>query len=110
MDNIKDNQEFEKAIEQEDAVFAYFSHEKCSVCKTLKPKLSKALQEEFPLIKQVYIDIEKLPEVAGQQRVFTVPVIVVYFEGQESIRKARNVGVQELLSEINRPYKLLFED
>lgn len=108
MNNIANNQDFEKIIHSEDAVFAYFSHDKCSVCKTLKPKLCKAIEAQFPRIKQIYIDIEKLPEIAGQQRVFTVPVIIVFFNGQESIRKARNLGIQELLSEINRPYNLFF--
>lgn len=109
MKSIESFDEYKNIIDKEAAVFAYFSHDKCSVCKTLKPKLSTAIKESFPNIRQVYINTEEQPEIAGQERIFTVPVIVIYFAGQESIRKARNIGVQELINEISRPYHLLFE-
>ena len=57
----------------------------------------------------VYVDIEKTPEVAAQQSIFTVPVIVVYFDGRESYRKARNVGIDELTALVKRPYQMIFE-
>lgn len=108
MISITNLTDFSKTLESNAAVFAYFSHEKCSVCKTLKPKLSQALNDQFPLIKQVYINIEESPEIAGQHSIFTVPVVILFFEGKESLRKARNMSVQELLDYIERPYSILF--
>lgn len=109
MKTIESFEEFKQIINQKEAIFAYFSHNKCSVCKTLKPKLSVALNTNFPKLTPVYVNIKHQPKIAGQERIFAVPVIVVYFLGRESIRKARNVGVQELINEIQRPYQLLFE-
>ncbi len=99
---------FENILKEQEAVFVYFSHDKCSVCKTLKPKLEIALKEEFPKLTQIYVDIEKYPEIAGQYNIFTVPVILVFFEGKESFRKTRNVGVNEMVQLIQRPYSILF--
>jgi len=60
-------------------------------------------------MEQVYVDVEKIPDLAAQYSVFTVPVILIFFEGRETFRKARNVGVDELLNLVNRPYQLLFD-
>ncbi|HAM97238.1 MAG TPA: thioredoxin [Marinilabiliales bacterium] len=100
---------FNQLVAQSQGLLAYFSHERCNVCKTLKPKLSEEFQKQFPLMEQVYVDVEKIPDLAAQYSVFTVPVILIFFEGRETFRKARNVGVDELLNLVNRPYQLLFD-
>lgn len=108
MKTILSNQEFEKVLAEQDAVLAYFSTEICSVCKVLKPKVSEMVAASFPLMKMVFVESDKLPELAAQNRVFTAPTIIVFFAGRETIRKSRAFGVDELKSEIQRPYWLLF--
>jgi thioredoxin-like negative regulator of GroEL len=78
------------------------------VCQTLKPKVRAMLQERFPNIAYHYIDCEESKEVAAQNSIFAVPTIVVYFDGRETIRKSRFVGVAELADEMERPYDLMF--
>ncbi|HEX7583492.1 MAG TPA: thioredoxin family protein [Prolixibacteraceae bacterium] len=109
METIHTIQEFEKVLTANEAVLAYFSTEICSVCKVLKPKVTGMIAESFPLMKMVYVESDKLPELAAQNRVFTAPTVVVFFAGRETIRKSRTFGVDELKSEIQRPYSLLFE-
>jgi thioredoxin 1 len=46
---------------------------------------------------------------AAQNRVFAAPTVVVFFDGRETIRKSRAFGVDELKSEIQRPYSMMFE-
>lgn len=89
-------------------MLAYFSTETCNVCKVLKPKVAELIQASFPEIKLVYIQTDKLPEVAAQNQVFAVPTLLVYFEGREYIRKSRNIGIGELEREIDRPYSMIF--
>jgi thioredoxin-like negative regulator of GroEL len=105
---IQSFEEFLKLKEEEPALLAYFSTEACNVCKVLKPKVAELLQIEFPKIKLAYIKSDKLPEVAAQNQVFTAPTILVFFEGRESIRKSRNIGIGELHREIARPYEMIF--
>lgn len=89
-------------------MLAYFSTVECGVCKVLKPKVEEMIFREFPEIKLVYVEINQSPEIAAQNRIFTVPVVLVYFEGREFFRKSRNFGVDELRNELIRPYSLLF--
>lgn len=105
---VKSYDEFLSFIEKETAVLAYFSTNACSVCKVLKPKVEELLQAEFPNIKLLYIQSDKQPEVAAQNRVFAAPTLLVFFDGREHIRKSRNIGISELQQEISRPYSMLF--
>lgn len=102
-------QEFAAIVQKEAAVLAYFSHEKCNVCKVLKPKVEALLAEKFPKIKSIYCDTQNRPEIAAAQSVFTVPTILVWFEGKESYRFSRNLGLQELEEALSRPYALFFD-
>jgi thioredoxin 1 len=106
---VKTLEEFNKVIESNDAALFYFSHEQCNVCKVLKPKVANVLENDFPKIELFYCDTVKSPELAAQNSVFAVPTLLVYFGGRETIRKSRNVGIEELRKEIERPYQIIFE-
>jgi len=109
MESIHSITEFDLILAENDAVLAYFSTEACSVCRVLKPKVIDMVSESFPKMKMIFVESDKLPELAAQNRVFTAPTVVVFFVGRETIRKSRAFGVDELRSEIQRPYSLLFE-
>jgi len=106
--NILSINEFEDFIASNKAALVYFSNPECSVCKVLKPKVLELLLENFTQIKPAYVDCDKIKELASQNRIFTIPVIIIYFEGKESIRRTRNINLDELKSILNRPYELLF--
>lgn len=109
MHQIESNKVFNELLTENQVVLSYFSHDKCSVCKTLKPKLSEFFNKHYPKIKQVYVNIENLPELAAKHSVFTVPVVLIFIDGKETYRKARSFGIEELANLVDRPYKLIFE-
>ena len=94
-------------INSGDFRLVYISRPSCGVCKALIPKI-EAMLEDFPEIKAGYVDLDKIPEAAGKFSIFTIPGILIYIQGKESIRKARYVSVDELAGEINRYYSLLY--
>lgn len=100
--------EFEKFVRSHEAVLAYFSTTECNVCKVLKPKVGVLFEQKFPKFRLCYIETNHLPDVSAQMRIFSVPAIVIYFEGKEFLRKSRNFGINELREEVNRPYSVLF--
>lgn len=108
-EEIKNLEEFNQVTEANDAALFYFSHEQCNVCKVLKPKVAELIKDNFPKIKLFYCDTVNSPELAAQNSVFAVPTLLIYFGGRETIRKSRNVGIEELRSNIERPYQLVFE-
>ncbi|MFW5773940.1 MAG: thioredoxin family protein [Tangfeifania sp.] len=105
---IKSPDEFNQLKQDEPALLAYFSTDACNVCKVLKPKVDELVQNEFQKLKTVYVKSDVLPGIAGQHQVFTAPTILVFFDGRETIRKSRNIGLDELRREICRPYSMIF--
>jgi thiol-disulfide isomerase/thioredoxin len=105
---VNDIEEFNGFISKNPAVLAYFSTVDCNVCKVLKPKVEALFENEFPEFKLCYIETNRQPEVAAQNRIFSVPTIVIYFEGKEFVRKNRSFGIDELKKEVSRPYSILF--
>ncbi len=105
---IKSEAEYLEISGNTPASLFYFSHDDCNVCKVLKPKVFELLQEKCPKIPMYYVNIHKIPEISGQRSIFAVPTILVYLDGQEIIRKSRNIGLAELDDLIAKPYSIFF--
>ncbi len=106
---IENTNQFEEAVNKNDIVLAYFSGDICNVCKVLKPQIGDMVEKQFPKIKLLYVDIAGTPEIASQQMVFTMPTIIIYAMGKETIRKSRYIGIEELSSVLERLYKQIVE-
>ena len=100
--------EFLKISKTNIAVCFYLSTSECNVCKVLKPKVIELIESDFPNISFYYVDLNEAKEISGQLSVFSIPTILVYFEGKETIRTSRNVHLEELREQIDRYYKMIF--
>ena len=85
----------------------YFSTDTCSVCRVLKPRVARMLEEQFPRTGAGYVDTEKSPVLSGQHGVFTIPTILLFVEGKEHARFSRNISLHQLEEAIERPYSML---
>ena len=86
----------------QEPVVLYFTTTTCNVCKSIFPRLEELMQA-YPQ-KLFKIDAEAFPELAGQNRVFTVPTILIFAEGKEVLRESRFIDfakIQRLLELIN---------
>lgn len=110
MESIYNLETLQEKIEGEAALLIYFSTESCSVCKILKPKVSDLLSEHFPKMAACYVDTDKSPVLSGQHRIFTIPSILIFFQGKEHARLSRNIALHQLEDIIGKPYRLIFED
>ncbi len=90
-------------------VLLYFSTNSCGVGEALHPKVIDLVKTNFPKILLCTIDLNDSPDIAATYHAFVEPTILVFFEGKETIRKSRNIGISELKKAIERPYKLIFE-
>ena len=95
-------------ILKQQACLVYFTSPACSICHSLKPKLFQAIKSNFDEINIIEVDISKTPDISANFGVFTAPTALVLFEGKEFIRKSRAFSVDGLMSEIERPYKIMF--
>ncbi len=99
--------ELQEFISKEIGVLVYFSTPTCNVCHALKPKIAQEFEENFPKIKQVFIDSSLTPEIPAHFNIFSVPTILVFLDGKEFARESRNVSVPVLVNNIQRVYKIL---
>ena len=99
---------FLEITETNKAVCFYLSTPECNVCKVLKPKVIDMIENDFAEINFCYVDLNEAKEISGQLSVFSVPTILVYFEGKETIRASRNMHIEELREQIERYYKMIF--
>ena len=109
MEGIYNLQLLQEIIKNEKGVLLYFSSDSCSVCKVLKPKVEQLLREKFPKMTVRYVDTELSPVISGQFRVFTIPTILIWFEGKEQGRFSRNISLHQLEESISRAYSMVFE-
>ena len=106
---INSIEELEEILKSEIAVMLYFNTISCNVGESLEPKVKNLIKNNFPKISFYTVDINFSPKIAVKCNAFVEPTIIVFFEGKETIRKSRNIGIYELHEAINRPYKLIFE-
>lgn len=79
----------------------YVSHPGCSVCHGLKPQIDELLTS-FPDVRTYEIDSAEVPEVASELSVLTVPVVLLFADGKEVLRRARFVPIAELRHQLER--------
>lgn len=108
MTPITDLSHFEQFITGQPAAAIWFSTPDCGVCDVLKPKVAAMLEEDFPALALGYVDCTAAPAIAAQLGIFSVPVLVVWFDGREALRKVRNFSIAEVRAELERPYQLMF--
>lgn len=92
------------------AVLLHFTTPQCAVCQTLKPRIAALLAEQFPRMVFAEVECTAAPALAAQYQVFTVPTLLLFLEGRESLRWVRNLHLSELREQLARPYALLYGD
>ena len=99
--------ELDKEVLENPMLLAYSSGGKCSVCTVLKGKV-KIMMHKYPKMKAVEIDGDKNPEITSQLSIFTLPSIIIYINGKEALREARNISLELLDEKIERLYRLMY--
>lgn len=102
--NITTLEEFKKIVSEHRLVLALFGNQGCAACSALKPKVSELVTSKFPQLVGLYINTSTAPEIYGQYTIFTVPTVVVFVDGSETIRFSRSFSIKELESRLVRIY------
>lgn len=84
----------------------YISRSSCGVCQAVLPQL-KNLLSHYPRIRLCHINADSIAEVAGRFSVFTVPALLLFVDGKETIRVARFFHMESLDEQIGKLYSLL---
>lgn len=101
--------EFQKVVSEKDAVIVYFSNNVCGACDVLEDKITELLKTDYPKMEMYIANTEFNPEIAGQNRIFASPSLIIFFTGREQARFSRTVGMSQIKGVIDRPYGMIFE-
>ncbi|WP_085993518.1 thioredoxin family protein [Oceanobacillus senegalensis] len=96
--------EIEHFIHNHQLSLLYISKPNCSVCHSLLPQVQE-LMDKYPEIQLGHINTADVEEVAGRFDIFTVPVLLLFWEGKEYLREARIVHMDLLEDKLDRIYK-----
>lgn len=99
---VKELNELNDLVSSQGLVLVYFSQPNCSVCHGLKPQVEAKLKEFSDDIAFLDVNTEDIPEVSGEYQVMTVPVILLFLDGREYMRKARFVPIAELYVDVKK--------
>lgn len=107
MTDINNLTDIENAIKQNDFALFYFSTPECNVCKHLKPKVIN-MAEAFPNLNTFYVNLHEVQEASGKHSVFSIPAILVFINGQETLRESRHLSLEEMKRKISRYYDMFY--
>lgn len=106
---ITSQEALNEALKNHVAALLYFSSPTCNVCQVLRPKIMQSLQEHYPEIARLHVDLSQTPELGATYQVLAAPTVILFLEGKEFIRKYRTISVDGLMQEIARPYAMLVD-
>ena len=109
MQEILNETQFGGFIRDHSAAALWFSAPDCSVCRVLLPKVAEMLEQEFPRLVLARVDCAASPALAAARGVFTIPTLLLFFDGRETQRLTRNFSLGQIRESLVRPYRLLFE-
>lgn len=104
MDGFKEAvslEEIEQFTKTHPFSFLYLYKDNCSVCHAVQPQAAEVLKD-FPQIQTMQANVSQLPLLAGKYTIFTVPVLLLFVDGKEVLRKARFVEMAEFKHQLAR--------
>jgi late competence protein required for DNA uptake (superfamily II DNA/RNA helicase) len=100
MNRIKSIVQLQNALKTTASIVIAKTHG-CSVCLPVTMRLYE-IMESYPSIPIFELYIEDVPEFRGQYLVFTVPTIILFYEGKEILRESRFIDWHNLVSTIEK--------
>ncbi|HIP52746.1 MAG TPA: thioredoxin [Chromatiales bacterium] len=107
---IESSRDLEWIIAEQPATAVYFTGPQCGVCEVLKPKIAEMIRRRFPRLGLYVVDSSEHADISAAHGVFSVPALLIFFDGREWLRKSRNLSMTRLEEEIRRPYQMIFSD
>lgn len=98
---LQNMNEIEAFVLNHKLAFLFISKPNCSVCHSLLPQI-KAVMKQYPQIKTACVNTDHVPEIAGRYNIFTVPVLILFYQGKEYLREARFVRIAPFNEKIKR--------
>lgn len=97
---VNNKNELDELIKGSKLVIIYFSSETCNVCHSVLPQLISRIEGFSTSFVKVKADMQ--PEICGQLLIFTVPTILIFYEGKEILRESRFIDFNRIEKMLKR--------
>ncbi|CDM67408.1 thioredoxin [Clostridium bornimense] len=104
---IKKSDEIDNLINENIITVIYFTGTSCGACEVIKKKIKEILKE-YSNVNYYEVDGEKNVDIAAKYGVFSLPILLLFIEGKETIRIGRNIDFLEFERSVERYNSLLF--
>ena len=108
MIEIKKNDNIDNLINENIITVIYFTGTECGACEVIKKRIEEILKE-YSNVNCYEINGEENVDIAARYGVFSLPIVLLFVEGKETIRVGRNIDFLEFERSIERYNSLLFE-
>lgn len=98
----------EELIKNNPISIIYFSGSTCGACDAIKEKV-QVIIKEYEEIKFLEINAIENKELAAQHDIFSLPILLLFINGKESLRVGRYFDVLDFKNSINRYYNLIYK-
>ena len=105
---VDNEKKLDELVNHSDAIIVYFYSDHCPPCLSLRPKVEQMMELDFPRMQLVYVDAERHPHLAAKFSAFSLPVLVLFFEGKEFLRFSKYISISELKESLGRIYELYY--
>ena len=78
----------------------------CAPCSAIKQRIDSWI-EDHPAIMSLYVPIEEFPQIAASEGIFSVPTILVYINGQMTIRESGYFSLDNIFDKIERYIEII---
>ena len=85
----------------------YFSGATCGACDVIKEKVLHIIKD-YNEVKFLEVNAIENKEIATQYNIFSLPILLLFVDGKETLRIGRNFDVLEFKNSIDRYYNMIF--
>lgn len=103
---IKNIDDFSELFKANEWLTVWFSGNNCGVCDAQRPNYYKMIKE-YPEVCAEEVNCEENPEVAAQMQIFTIPALLLFYQGKEIHRQARFIDLRKLENDLLRMQSIM---
>lgn len=100
-------EEIEEFIEKNLISIVYFSGATCGACDAIRDKVLYIIKD-YKEIKFMEVNAVENKEVAAAYNIFSLPILLLFINGKETLRIGRYFDVLDFKNSIDRYYNLIF--
>lgn len=97
----------ENLIKNNPISIIYFSGSTCGACNVIREKVLHVIRD-YKEIKFLEINALENRELAAQNDIFSLPILILFINEKETLRVGRHFDILEFKNSIDRYYNLIY--